>query len=116
MVTVVVFSFLTKRKDSPFWKDFRKKHPIPDSLKERFSLLEKCQLNPFNYQQNTAASFSLYSYLHIARGLELFKQKPSMENYHNLTPSVKQYKTMIDKVTKESMTHKQFLKELNEQG
>ena len=112
----VYLHYLTKRKDSPFWKDFRKKHPMPDSLKERFSLLEKCQLNPFNFQQNTAASFSLYSYLHIARGLELFKQKPSMENYHNLTPSVKQYKTMIDKVTKESMTHKQFLKELNEQG
>jgi len=40
--------------------------------------------------------FQLVDFLEICNGLEIFKQPIEMDGYENLTPSVAEYKTMID--------------------
>ena len=110
-LNVVYLHYMTKRDDSPFWKDFRNNYKPPEKFVE---LLEKLKESNVRYTDITTpdAPFVLYSYLQIANGLDLFEKPFDNTNYENTIPTINQYKQMINDAVRTAIDHKEFLKNL----
>jgi len=89
----IYLHYLTKRNDTEFWKTFRERHPPPQKFE---GLLDFIYENNIREVDVETSPFQLVDFLEICNGLEIFKQPIEMDGYENLTPSVAEYKTMID--------------------
>jgi tryptophan 7-halogenase len=106
----VYLHYMTKRKDSEFWKNFKENHPPTERIKNILYLLKSGNIRYHNIvKTNTSASFNLISFLMVANGLDIIEKPWISEYYENLNPSISDYKTMIDYHFIYSIKHKDFL-------
>jgi tryptophan halogenase len=112
-LSFVYMHYLTKRKDSLFWKNFKKNNPIPKHFVEKLEIIKENNLRFFNSNEvKTTCTFPIVSFLQVCNGLKLFKKKIKLSHYENLKPSIKEYKKLIDVNLKIAETNKEFLKKL----
>ena len=110
----VYLHYLTKRKDSLFWKNFNKNYPPPPEFQHKLDLLKENNLKHLDIEETKkSASFPIMSYLMIANGLKLFTKKINMTHYKDVTPNIKQYLSLINSATHRAMTHNSFLSHVN---
>ena len=110
----VYLHYLCKRKDTPFWKNFRDNYPPPSSFKSTLSKIRSNNLRYLDIEEiKKSAAFPIMSYLMVAHGLGLPNKLPNTTHYENITPSIKQYKSMIEQATSEAMTLKTFFQNVN---
>lgn len=103
----IYLHYLTKRKDTDFWKTFQERHPVPQKFEETLNLIYEN-----NLREKDCVYFSATDYLEICNGLKIFKQPIDMGGYENLTPSIAEYKTRNDEAirfSKQIMKHTDFL-------
>lgn len=85
--------YLTKRKDSSFWKEFKNKIECPASFKNTLEYIkEGVLMYPLFEGKVRTASFILRSHLYIINGLNLIENQ--MDAY-DLHPNFKEYKTLL---------------------
>jgi hypothetical protein len=112
-LSFVYMHYLTKRKDSLFWKNFKKNNPIPKHFVEKLKIIKENNLRFLNSNEvKTTCTFPVVSFLQVCNGLKLFKKKIKLSHYENLKPSIKEYKKLIDVNLKIAETNKEFLKKL----
>ena len=88
--------YLTKRKDSKFWKEFKEKNKCPETFKNILEYIkEGILMYPLFRKDGKTASFVLRSHLYIASGLELIKNKIELEGLDYLEPSLKEYRKTL---------------------
>ena len=106
----VYLHYLTKRDDSEFWREFRRKTTLPSMVKEIVPFIKRGDLKFYNLRSASLPSyFALRSYLHVCAGLGLFEQKMTINNLDILQPSASDYKAMIEESLQNCMTHAEFL-------
>ena len=109
----VYLHYMTKRSDSNFWKEFRQKHPMPEQLEEIWPHIENNSLRYHQFKTSMCpASFPLMSYLWICYGLGLIKSPENMQVYDRISPSLEEYKTIIDNWVKTAPDQRKFLSSL----
>lgn len=94
----VYLHYITKRKDTEFWKRFNKDYPCPPEFKPVLKAIKNNDLKHYDIKSTNRIQpgFSVTSYLQIANGLKLFNKKINIKEYENLVPSVEQIKELID--------------------
>jgi tryptophan halogenase len=94
----VYLHYITKRKDTEFWKRFNKDYPCPPEFKSVLKAIKNNDLKHYDIKSTNRIQpgFSVTSYLQIANGLKLFNKKINIKEYENLVPSVDQVKELID--------------------
>jgi tryptophan halogenase len=110
----VYLHYITKRKDSEFWKTFKEKYPPPEKLNNLLDSIKSNNLRYFDFltDKNTAR-FPQSSYLQVCYGLEMFDKKINVTNQNNLDPSIEEYKKLIDIKVAEALDVKTFLEKTN---
>ena len=84
------FHYMTKRNDSPFWREFRQKNWLPD-FDDKLESIKQGNLRWYHTHSSVATStFNLFSWLHVAEGLGLIENM-SISGYEKLRPSVEEY-------------------------
>lgn len=109
----VYLHYLTNRRDSEFWKNFRENYPPPEKFQHMLEIIKDSRIryhDTYNITQDNA--FDLYSYLYVCKGLDLFEKDFNLSGYENISPSVEEYKKIIDHHKNISLTHKDFLERL----
>jgi tryptophan halogenase len=113
----VYLHYITKRKDSNFWKDFKDKYPVPDKLKNLLSSLKENNIRYFDIDNTkTTVSFPQTSFLQVCNGLGIFESKINYHGYENISPSAEEYKKIIDDLAKGAIDHKLFLESIKNQN
>ena len=108
----VYLHYITKRKDSDFWKNFKKDYLPPIGFENKLNLLKENNLRFLDIEEvKKSASFTITSYLMIANGLKLFSKK-NTEYYENLVPNTEQYLDLIKSASTEAIPHINFLNQL----
>lgn len=108
--------YLTKRKDSPFWKNFKKNTIIPKSLQEKIEHLKENNFIAQNYDyRKKFAGFSINSYIVVSYGLGLLKSK-LIKKISGLEPSQKEYRNEMLNIIKNLKSHNNFLEQINSNG
>jgi len=105
--------YITKRNDSLFWREFKKKNKPPKDLENLFYNIQQSNINIFDFNfksQNDIFSFT--SYLQVANGLELFNESFNLNCYDNLIPSQQEYNITLKNHIKNAIDHRQFLNSL----
>jgi tryptophan halogenase len=109
----VYIHYLTKRKDSEFWINFRNKCPVPDALKEKLGLIKESNLRHYNINNALApAIFPLHSYLEVCHGLEMYENRMNIKHYEDIKPSPRDYKIQINEAMLRAPTHLELLTHL----
>lgn len=109
----VYLHYMTKRDDSNFWNEFRKKHPMPDRLKKMWPYIKENNLRYYQINSGMCPSvFPLMSYLWICKGLELFDNKGDMTGYKNIVPDIELYRGFLDNQVYAAIDQKTFLSSL----
>tara|TARA_X000000950_G_scaffold187809_1_gene227170 strand:+ start:1313 stop:2791 length:1479 start_codon:yes stop_codon:yes gene_type:complete len=105
--------YMTKRKDSDFWINFKNNTTPPKKLKERLLHLKESNFIPHNFDlHKCVAGFDLGNYIVVSYGLGLLNTntiKPILE----LSPKVGEYKSMMLHSLDRLNLHKSFLKGLD---
>lgn len=110
----VYLHYLTKRNDSPFWKNFRKDYPPPTNFRHVLSLIRSGNLRFLDIEEvKKTAAFPISSYLMVAYGLGLFNKKPNMIYYKNIVPTISQYLDAIKQATDQATPLNIFLDHVN---
>lgn len=105
--------YLTRRKDSDFWINFKQNTTVPEKLKEIIDNLKNNNLFSFNFTNDKAyANFSIESYLAVAYGIGLLNSK-KVTKIEGLLPLTGSYKSNMLYVLDNLETHTNFLKNLN---
>lgn len=108
----VYIHYLTKRDDTPFWREFREKHPPSKRVSKILGLLEGNDLNGMNL--GTDHLWPVSSYLSIAEGIGLVGKNHN-NVYENLSPSIKEISKDNEYfLNYYAKPHKQVLKEIEE--
>lgn len=110
----VYLHYVTKRNDSEFWREFKKKHPIPEVLQRRLNLLKNNKLKfcDLGEGEKTISFFSLSSYLQVANGLGL--TGPDENSFYKPSPTPEEYKNIIlNNFRYSSYPNKKFLDDVN---
>lgn len=108
----VYLHYLTKRKDSDFWKNLRDNYSPPPSFVETLEAIKENNLRYFDVNDTKKTTgFPLASYLMVCDGLGLFNKK-SENIYSNHIPTIEQYKSMIDNLSIHAPNHTSFLNSL----
>ena len=102
--------YITKRKDSMFWKTYLKRTDIPSELQKILSKIQDGTLNNLDVTDKCNAFFGLDSWLVVSKGLGLIKKTKDMRFYNVITP-YETYKHEMKEWEKESVLHKDFLRE-----
>ncbi len=107
---LIYFHYLTKRKDSDFWREFRIKNPVPEKFAHTLSLVKKGNIRFFNFHDTLRPSiFPMQSYLMIGHGLGIFESKFNLENFDHVKPSLEEYKDLITRACNNAIPHEEFL-------
>jgi len=84
------YHYMTKRDDSPFWKEFRNKNNLP-KFNVKLQQIQKGNLRWYHTTgEKLSSTFNLMSWLHVGEGLGLIKDI-SIKGYENLNPTVEEY-------------------------
>jgi len=106
--------YMTKRKDTEFWKNYNNDYKLPDSLEEKLEYIREGTLKNFNTDTiKTPLSFQLSSYLQVCNGLKLFEKSINIKGYEHITPTIKENKEKIKEMVKNSNLNYDFLSNLN---
>jgi tryptophan halogenase len=110
----VYLHYMTKRKDSLFWEDFRHKNKIPAEFRERFENLKNGNLRWLDIvNDKVSCNFALANYLQVADGLKLLENQLDIRGYEQLNPTPKQYKEICDNFIRNySIKNKTFLQNI----
>ena len=105
--------YITKRKDTDFWKNYNNDYKLPDSLEKKLEYIREGTLKKFNTDTIQAPlSFQLSSYLQVCNGLRLFEKSINVKGYENIAPTIKENRKKISYMTKNSNLHYNFLSNL----
>jgi len=99
--------YISKRKDSLFWKELPKKYKISDDLNYIIKNMKNGNLYWTNIK-DCLAKFELQSWMIVGNGLGIFN-KYDNSGYKNLTPSVGEMKVLIDNDVKNMPLMKDWL-------
>ena len=106
--------YLTKRKDSDFWKNFKHNTSPPKKLKERLLHLKESNFIPHNFDLNKCvAGFSLGSYIVVCYGLGLLNTN-NITPIIDLSPKIEEYKSLMLNNIDQLNFHKKFLRSLDD--
>tara|TARA_R110000803_G_scaffold81053_1_gene146935 strand:- start:200 stop:1654 length:1455 start_codon:yes stop_codon:yes gene_type:complete len=107
----IYLHYMTKRKDSLFWKEFKFKNKCPEKFKPVLEKIKNNNLRFFDVQitNKIIQSFGLSSYLDVCEGLGIFKKPINLKNYENLKPTIKELKKIIDNNTSIAQLHNNIL-------
>jgi tryptophan halogenase len=115
ILNFVYFHYITKRQDSPFWKEFRQKNTIPKGFEETLQNIIEANFREYNFNGNHAvAGFDIMSFLQVGSGLEVFENDININGYENLQPSPEEYKSIIYKAMQtSSRNHAMMLRSIH---
>lgn len=104
--------YLTKRNDSEFWKEFREKNPMIESVREKIDLTSQ-----FLNTSPTTACFESRSWTQVCDGLGLINKDFSestraLYDFNHLEIFEKSFLQNQQNVLKTCLTHKEFLEHL----
>lgn len=101
----IYLHYLTNRKDSDFWRNFRNETTVPNLLNE---ILYDGKFEDINWTQcqKGLCKFVLHNYLQVAHGLKLISNMPY---FSDIFPSTEDYKKQIDVATLRAASHDDFL-------
>jgi len=104
--------YMTKRNDSPFWKEFKNKNKMPEHLNYFIERIKDSSLNLVDITNTKGnAYFSYTSYLLVSQGLGLISNKKDM-TFYKVIPSINEYKDILKQNIQTAIPHNQFLKNL----
>ena len=104
--------YITKRKDSKFWREFRNKNKMPETLKTIFNKLCEGSLNYTDIEKDQRSLyFSFSSFLLIGAGQKLINKKRDLSLY-NIRPYLKEYENLKNTWSKNAINHREFLESL----
>mgnify|MGYP001339038622 CR=1 FL=1 len=80
----IYLHYITKRKDSSFWRNFKKDYPCPPAFKPVLQAIQNNNLKHYDIKSTNRIQpgFSVTSYLQIANGLGLFKKDINIKEYN----------------------------------
>jgi hypothetical protein len=108
ILSFLYLHYLTKRKDSLFWKNFRKNTVVPDKLKPILNKIEKGNLNIIDLMtQKGNLYFTYIGHILVSNGLGLIKKNKDMTFYKPF-PSIKDYEDTNKINIKQSIKHINF--------
>ena len=112
-MSFVYLHYMTKRNDSPFWKEFREKNIMPDELKKIWPVIKENNLRQYHVSDTLCPShFPLMSYLWVCEGLGLFENRGNVAGYENIEPHPEIYRAIIDEyINHVAKDHTEFLLE-----
>lgn len=109
----VYLHYITKRDDSEFWREFKSKYPPPKKLAGMLDLIKTGNLRYFNTSDvKTTGNFALNSFLQVGYGLGIINSNINIDNYSAITPSINEYKNLIDQRSTSAIDHRTFLENL----
>ena len=110
----VYLHYMTRRKDTDFWKDFQHNNPPPPGFQDRLDLLRENNLRYLDISHDRCVAwFGITSYLQVAQGIEIFQRPMRVSGYEAITPGPQQYKALIDqRLSWFAKDNKQFLESL----
>lgn len=113
-MSFVYLHYMTKRDDSPFWKEFREKNLMPRELKKLWPTIKENNLKSYHISNGQCPSrFPLMSYLWVCQGLGLFENQGNVTGYENIEPHPEVYRAMIDEyINNAAQDHTEFLLKL----
>jgi tryptophan halogenase len=109
----IYLHYITKRNDSKFWREFRDKNPIPESLNKTLKLLKGNDLKWLNVTNEVI--WQAENYTQIAYGLGIYEKEINISGFENLSPSLDEMCIIFNEFeSTHSKPHKEVLKELKE--
>jgi tryptophan halogenase len=118
IVEFVYLHYLTKRDDTPFWREFRSVTVMPDGLREKIDMWSKSV--PMTYQTNDNELFHINSWNQVGAGVGMFDKRYARnlansidldnrigERYHSILNS---HESLVDKC----ITHEDLIKYFRE--
>ena len=112
ILNFIYLHYLTKRRDSDFWLEFKDKNIPPQGMDLLLTDIENGQLNENSLPKNTSSAFNLESYLHICNGLEMYSEQninlPIFPNYHLYSLMLN-----LEQVKNNEKLHTKFIAELS---
>ena len=113
----IYLHYITKRRDTPFWRDFMKvnkptkgvMHILDGISKGPLDIMAVEKINTLNYH---IMKWTHGSYMEICNGLHLLDRKFAKnyaDNYQTI-PSLTEYLRQSDEVISNMIDHKDFLK------
>lgn len=107
----IYLHYLTKRKDSNFWLEFREKNIAPEGMELLLRDIEKGQLDDYSLPRFTSSAFNLESYLHICNGLEIYNE----ENTNlDIFPNHIIYKNFLKQIKQSEQNHSDYLQKIRD--
>ena len=102
--------YLTKRKDSKFWKTYKERTKIPKSLENIYPKIIDGTLNALDISDGSTAFFEYVSFLIVSKGLGIIEKNKNME-FYNIITTAEKYKELINTWKLTSIKHGMFLKQ-----
>ena len=104
--------YLTKRKDSDFWKNFKNNTKMPNGLIDKLENIRNNNFLDTNFTtKKIYASFNLISYLLVASGLGLTNSN-EIKKINDLEPSIEQYQNFMLSSVDKTVSHTNLLNTL----
>jgi len=104
----IYLHYMTKRKDSDFWLEFREKNTPPEGMDLIMTDIMNGKLNDNSLPMNTSSAFNLESYLHICNGLEIYEEHntnlPIFPNHHLYSMMLE-----LEQVKNNEQSHSKFI-------
>jgi tryptophan 7-halogenase len=70
--------YITKREDTPFWKEYLKTTQMPEKMKKT---MEEWKIRPLNFGDFYNNPFHIHSWLSVGMGLDFFNNDLFLEHY-----------------------------------
>lgn len=109
ILNFIYLHYMTKRRDSDFWKNLLRNYPIPAGLEE---IAESVHRGNLRSQQLLGNPFSLSSYLHVCNGLDMFENGIRLNNMTKVYPSALEYSLNISVLEQAAVLHSKFLEDI----
>lgn len=105
--------YISSRDDSLFWKEFQHKNKITDTLRYKLNLLKDAKLSFLHLpNHNKTIDFDINSWLDVAYGLNIIKNKFNNTLYENFNPTISNYQSLIKQLLSAAQDHRMFIKGL----
>lgn len=106
----IYLHYITKRKDSKFWQEFRYKTKPRKDILQIIELLKANRLKHTDIGTVTGMTgFGLQSYYQVGYGLELNDPIDSLGRYSNIVPSMEENSNRINDLVSKALTHEKAI-------
>jgi tryptophan halogenase len=115
IVDFIHLHYLTKRKDTEFWKKFNNKDTYSKELKNYIDILD---YRVWDYTDFSSKMFPLESWISVGEGLDLINKKTYKDTYESnklydfISDSYEVFIKNQDEVVEKCMSHKDFIEDL----